>query len=111
MAHTVFERKYQKMEYILIVILLISALFIVAAVLMQKSDSEGLSGALSGRQETYYGNNKSARLDKVLFKWTAIASIVFAVAVLLAYVIQPDYKGLEAFDYWEKLTSYSSIFS
>ena len=96
------------MEYVLIVILLISALFIIGAVLMQNSDKEGLSGTIAGNQETYYGRDKSTRIEKILIKWTGVAAIVFGVAVFLAYVIQPDYNDTFSLDYWKDLSKYMS---
>ena len=97
------------LEYILLAVLFVAALFIIFAVIMQKSGSEGLSGTIAGGQETFYGKDKSSHTEKILFKWTAIASIVFAVAVLLAYIIQPDYttssglgNGLQFSEYAEK---------
>ena len=96
------------MEYVLIVILLISALFIIGAVLMQNSGKEGLSGTIAGNQETYYGKDKSSRVEKILLKWTGIAAIVFGVAVFLAYVIQPDYTGALDLDAWKDLSEYMS---
>ena len=44
------------------------------------------------------------------FKWTLIASIVFAVAVIVAYVIQPDYTYGFDIDYWQSLSNYSELF-
>ena len=96
------------MEYVLVVILILSAIFIIGAVLLQSSDKEGLSGTISGKQETYYGKDGSTRLDKILFKWTAIVSIVFAVAVFLAYVIQPDYANALDVGAWKDLSEYMS---
>ena len=99
-------------EYILLGILLLSAIFIVIAVTLQKSGDEGLSGTIAGGSETYYGKDKSASKDKLLGKWTLIVSIVFAVAVVVVYVIQPDYAQSENnLDYWQKLSEFSSIFS
>lgn len=96
------------MEYVLVVILILSALFIIGAVLLQNSDKEGLSGTIAGKQETYYGRDRGSRLDRVLVKWTAIVSIVFAVAVFLAYVIQPDYANAFDIDAWKDLSEYMS---
>ena len=96
------------MEYVLVVILILSALFIIGAVLLQSSDKEGLSGTIAGKQETYYGRDRGSRLDRVLLKWTAIASIVFAVAVFLAYVIQPDYADAYDIGAWKSLSEYMS---
>ena len=97
------------LEYILLAVLLVCAVVIVVAVTMQKSN-EGLSGTISGSSETYYGKDKTGGRDKMLFKWTLIASIVFAVAVVVVYVIQPDYtKGYDV-DAWQTLSQFASIF-
>ena len=99
------------LEYVLMAVLLISAIVIVVAVLLQKSGDEGLSGALTGSSDTFYGKDKSAHTDRVLFKWTVIAGIVFAVCVLAVYVIQPDYAKDFALDEWmnSNLNNYSDI--
>ena len=94
-------------EYILLAILLVCASIIVVAVVFQKSN-EGLSGTIAGGNETYYNKDKSATLGKKLFKITMIASIVFAVAVLAAYVLQPDYSF--GYNEWQSISDYSSIF-
>ena len=94
-------------EYILLGVLLVCAIIIVVAVIFQKS-TEGLSGTIAGGSETYYGKDKSVQTGKKLFKITLIASIVFAVAVLAAYVIQPDYSYVQ--NDWTSISDYSSIF-
>ena len=99
-------------EYILLVVLFICAAFIVFAVTMQKSSDEGLSGTIAGGSETYYGKDKAARKEKALGKWTLIAAIVFAIAVVVVYVMQPDFAESENnLEYWQKLSEYSSIFN
>lgn len=97
------------MEYVLLAILLLSAIFIIVAVIFQKSADEGLSGTIAGGNETFYGKDKSAHTDKLWFKWTLIASIVFVVAVLVVYVIQPDYDSSQAFDNWKNISEYADI--
>ena len=98
------------MEYVLLAILLVCAIVIVVAVVFQKSGEKGLSGTIAGNSETYYGKDKTGGRDKMLFKWTLIASIVFAVAVVVVYVIQPDYtKGYDV-DAWQTLSQFASIF-
>ena len=81
------------MEYILLGILLVAAVFIVVAVTLQKSGDEGLSGTIVGGTETYYGKDKSVQKNKKIGKWVLIVSIIFALAVLVVYVIQPDYSS------------------
>ena len=101
------------LEYVLLGILLLSAVFIVVAVVLQKSNEDGLSGSIAGGAETFYGKDKSAHTDRALYKWTLIAAIVFAVAVLLVFIIQPDYAASYSLDDWknEYINKYSYIFS
>ena len=99
------------MEYVLLAVLLLAAVFIVIAVLFQKSTDEGLSGTIAGgNSETYYGKDKAKHTEKLWFKWTLIASIVFAVAVILTYVIQPDYYQAPGVDAWKDFTKYNYLF-
>jgi preprotein translocase subunit SecG len=96
------------LEYLLLVVLLIAAVFIVVAVVFQKTGEDGLSSTLAGGTETYYGKDKSAHTEHVLYKWTLIAGIVFAVATLLVFIIQPDYSASIGLDAWKD--DFSSIF-
>jgi len=94
-------------EYILLALLLVSAVFIVVAVTIQKTNDEGLSGTIAGGSETYYGKDKSKQSGKLLNKWTLIVAIVFAVAVVVVYVIQPDYiNGAGDPEGWKDLIDY-----
>ena len=79
------------LEIILLCVLLVCALIITGAVVLQKSN-EGLSGTIAGGSETYYGKDKSNQKGKKLFKVTLVATILFAIAVLAVYIIQPDYS-------------------
>ena len=94
-------------EWALLAILLVSALFIVVAVIFQKSADEGLSGTIAGGNETFYGKEKSAHTDKLWFKLTLIVSIVFVVAVLMVYIIQPDYGNSSVLDGWKLWSQYA----
>ncbi|MBQ7387315.1 MAG: preprotein translocase subunit SecG [Clostridia bacterium] len=100
----------QVLEYVLLVVLLVSAVFIVVAVLLQKSNEDGLSGTIAGGQETFYGKDKSAHADRALFRWTLVAAIIFALAVVAVYIIQPDYASSYSLDQWKELSDYASIF-
>ena len=93
-------------------ILLISALFIVVAVIFQKSSDDGLSSTIAGGNESFYGREKSKTGEKKLFKWTMIACIVFAVVVLVVYIIQPDYTYNFGVGYWkdQAVNEYSHLF-
>ena len=99
------------MEYVLLAVLLLAALFIIIAVLFQKSTDEGLSSTIAGGNETYYGKDKSKHTEKLWFKWTLIASLVFAAAVVLTYILQPDYTNSLDVDFWHNVTEFSGLFS
>ena len=70
------------------IILIIAALFLVAAVLMQHGKSHNLSGTIAGGAETFFGKTKGSTLDRKLSKLTTIVAIIFCVLVLVSYLIQ-----------------------
>jgi preprotein translocase subunit SecG len=100
------------LEIVLLVLLLVSAAFIVVAVVLQKSNDEGLSGTISGGAETFYGKDKTSNADRALYRWTLVAAIIFALAVLVVFVIQPDYAESYSLDAWKDIinSSYSHLF-
>jgi len=71
------------------IILIIAAVFLVGAVLMQSGKANNkLSGAIAGGAETFFGKTKGSTIDKKLSKATTIVAIVFVVLVLISYLIQ-----------------------
>ena len=101
------------LEYVLLAVLLVSAAFIIVAVLLQKSNEDGLSGTIAGGAETFYGKDKSSHADRALYKWTLIAAIIFALAVLAVFVIQPDFTQSYELDSWQDIVnkSYQHLFN
>ncbi len=75
------------MELVLGILLLIMALFLIVAVLMQSGKDKKLSGAIAGGAETFFGKGKGSKADKVLPMLTTIVSIVFVIVVILMYVV------------------------
>ena len=76
------------MEIALGIILMIGAIFLIAAVLMQSGKSHKLSGTIAGGAETFFGKTKGKSIDKLFSKLTTIVSIVFVVLVLVVYIFQ-----------------------
>ena len=98
------------LEFILIGILLVAAVFLVVIVALQKSGKEGLSSTIVGGSETYYGKDDSVKKEKKLNKWTVIISVVFALAVAVVYIIQPDYGSIIEHESWSDYAGdYGSI--
>ena len=70
------------------IILIIAAIFLIVAVLMQHGKSHNLSGTIAGGAETFFGKTKGSTLDKKLSKLTTVVAIIFCVLVLISYLIQ-----------------------
>ena len=66
------------------IFLIIAGVFIVFAVLMQHGKSHGLSGAIAGGAETFFGKTKGSSIDKLLSKLTVVVS---ALVVLLTVAL------------------------
>lgn len=89
------------MQTTLIVIHVIISVILIVSVLMQQGRQQGLSGAIAGGAETFFGKNKGRTLDAIFKKVTAIVAVLFVVSsvVLAAYSINKnnaDAKALEA---------------
>ena len=70
-------------EVVLGVVLMLTAVLITVLVLMQKSNDDGLSGAIvGGSADTFYGKNKGRTNEAKLAKITKILAVVFFVLVL-----------------------------
>lgn len=88
------------------IILLLIALFLIVAVLMQNGKTHGLSGAIAGGAETFFGKQKGGTIEKKLSKITTVVAIIFVVVVLVVYIIQDqtDFDAL-ANEYLAQLTA------
>ncbi len=84
------------MELALGIILLIAALFLIVAVLLQHGKSHSLSGTIAGGAETFFGKGKAETIDRKLSKITTIVAIIFVVLVLLLYIFQDTLDGSKA---------------
>lgn len=77
----------QWFEILLGAILIVTSIALVAIVLMQEGRSDGLSGAIAGGAETFFGKNKGRTMEEKLVKITKILAILFFVLTLLATLI------------------------
>lgn len=79
------------METALIIIHLIISLILVVIVLLQHGKQEGLSGAIAGGAETFFGRNKGRTVDAMLKKVTSVVAILFIISsITLVYVATKD---------------------
>lgn len=74
-------------EIILGIILLLLSVAIIVLVLLQEGKSAGLSGAIAGGAETFFGKNKSRTMESKLVLITKIIAISFFVIALVATLL------------------------
>lgn len=79
------------------ILLLVAGVFLIGAVLLQHGKSHGLSGAIAGGAETFFGKEKGKHWDKKLSRLTTAVGIGFVVVVLLLWILVPDIKQSDAF--------------
>ena len=74
------------MEIVLTVLEVLLSIALIVVVLLQSGKEAGLSGALSGNNDTYLSKNKGKSLDKMLAsstKWIALAWILVTLGMSL----------------------------
>ena len=82
------------MQNVLIVIHVIISIILVAIVLMQHGKQQGLSGAIAGGAETFFGKNKGRTVDAMLKKFTSVVATLFIISsVALAFVSVSEHKA------------------
>jgi preprotein translocase subunit SecG len=75
------------LQYVLSIIIILLSIGISVLVLMQESKQQGLSGAISGAAETFFGKNKGRTMEAKLEKWTKIAGVAFFVLALVSSLL------------------------
>ncbi len=64
------------------ILLILLSIFLIIVVLLQESRSAGLSGAISGAADTFFGKSKGRTMEQKLVKFTKIGAVVFFVLSL-----------------------------
>ena len=80
------------MNIFLGILLLLAALFLIVAVLLQNGKSKG-TGVVTGGAETFFGKTKGKSIDKKLSLMTTIVAVVFVLLVIIVFVSQ-DYEDI-----------------
>lgn len=75
------------LEIVLGILLIFFALIIIVIVMMQESREGGLSGAITGGSDTFFGKNKGRTLEARLAKATRYFAIAFFVLVLASTLL------------------------
>lgn len=70
------------LQYVLGAVLIVLAIILIVVVLLQESRSAGLSGAIAGGADTFFGKSKGRTMEQKLVKITKIGAIAFFVLTL-----------------------------
>ena len=76
------------MNLVITVIQVLCSLVLVAIVMLPSGKSAGLSGAISGRADTFLSKNKAKTMDAKLAKATKWVAILWVILTLALCVIQ-----------------------
>ena len=69
-------------------LLIAASLFLIIVDLLQESKSAGLSGAISGGADTFFGKNKGRTMEAKLIKMTKIvATLFFILAIVTTFML------------------------
>lgn len=72
----------------LMVLLAISSFILIISILLQSSNSDGMSGAIAGGAEQLFGKKKSTGYEAVLKKISVAAAVLFIVLSLVIVTLQ-----------------------
>lgn len=75
------------LQYVLAILSIIVALIIIVLVLLQESKQQGLSGAIAGAADSFFGKNKGRTMEARLVKYTKVAATIFFVLALVSSLL------------------------
>ena len=76
------------MSLALKIILLIASIILTISILLQSSNSAGLSGSIGGGAEELFGKKRSSGYDAILSKISTVTAILFIVLSLILVAIE-----------------------
>ena len=71
------------LRIVLMCIFILLCIFLTIVVLMQESKQNGLSGAISGAADTYWGKNKGRSMEGKLVTITKVLAVLFVVIAII----------------------------
>lgn len=80
-------------EYLFGAFMIVLAIAITVLILLQQSRNSGLSGAIAGGSDNFFGKNKARSADAKLARLTKILSVIFFIITLFATFFFAFMKG------------------
>ena len=79
---------YFTMSLALKIVLLIASIILTVSILLQSSNSAGLSGSIGGGAEQLFGKKRSSGYDAILSKISTVTAILFILISLVLVAIE-----------------------
>ena len=79
--------KMETIEIVFGILLLVMALFLIIAVVLQSGKDKSLSGSITGSADTFFSKSKANTWDRMLDRATVVVSALFALLVIIMYII------------------------
>lgn len=76
------------MQTFLMVVLALASIILIISILLQSSNSAGLSGSIGGGAEQLFGKKKSQGYEGILNKISTVAAILFIVLSLILVMLE-----------------------
>lgn len=76
------------MQTFLMVVLALASIILIISILLQSSNSAGLSGSIGGGAEQLFGKKKSRGYEGILQKISSVAAILFIVLSLILVMME-----------------------
>lgn len=76
------------MQTFLMVVLAIASIILIISILLQSSNSAGLSGSIGGGAEQLFGKKKSQGYEGILNRISTVAAILFIVLSLILVMLE-----------------------
>ena len=70
------------------IVLAVASVILIITILLQSSNSDGLSGSISGGAEQLFGKRKSQGYDAILSKISAVTAVLFIVLSLILVAVE-----------------------
>ena len=75
------------LQYVLAIVIILLSVAITVLVMLQESKQEGLSGAIAGAADSFFGKNKGRTIEAKLLKLTKVAAVIFFILALVSSLL------------------------
>ena len=70
------------------IVLAVASVILIITIMLQSSNSDGLSGSIGGGAEQLFGKRKSQGYDAILSKISAVTAVLFIVLSLILVAVE-----------------------